>query len=41
MSRTKFMLVLVLAAMAIAFGGMACIDQQVDIERIDEGFGAT
>ncbi len=37
----KFLALLVLAAMAMAVGGMACADTQATLDRSDEGDGAT
>jgi hypothetical protein len=37
----KFLALLVLAAFAMAVGGMACSDTQTAIDNADEGVGAT
>lgn len=38
---TKFYALLVLAALAMAVGGMACVDTQEQLDKIDETYGAT
>jgi hypothetical protein len=40
-SAVKYAALLVLMAMAIAVGGMACVDTIESIDRSDETFGAT
>jgi hypothetical protein len=41
MSRNKFYALLVIAALSIVIGGMACGDTQEDLDKIDETYGAT
>lgn len=41
MSPKKFYALLVIAAFAIAFGGMACGDTIEDLDKLDETYGAT
>lgn len=41
MSRNKFYALLVIAALSIAIGGMACGDTQEELDKIDETYGAT
>jgi hypothetical protein len=41
MSRNKFYVLLVIAALSIASGGMACGDTQETLDKIDETYGAT
>lgn len=41
MSRNKFYALLVIAALAVAVGGMACGDSVADLDRMDETYGAT
>jgi hypothetical protein len=41
MNRTKFYALLVIAALAVAIGGMACSDSIADLDRMDETYGAT
>jgi hypothetical protein len=41
MSRNKFYALLVIAALSIVVGGMACGDTQEDLDKIDETYGAT
>jgi len=37
----NYLALLLLAAMAMAIGGMACADTMLDLDRDDEGIGAT
>ena len=41
MSRKKFYALLVIAALSIAVGGMACGDTIDEIDKLDETYGAT
>ena len=41
MSRNKFYALLVIAALSIVIGGMACGDSQEELDKIDETYGAT
>jgi hypothetical protein len=41
MSRNKFYALLVIAALSIVVGGMACGDTQEELDKIDETYGAT
>ena len=41
MTRNKFHVLLVLAALSIIVGGMACGDTQEELDKIDETYGAT
>jgi hypothetical protein len=41
MRRNKFYALLVIAALSIAVGGMACGDTMEDIDKMDETYGAT
>ena len=41
MTPKKFYAFLVIAALAIAFGGMACGDSIEQLDKIDETYGAT
>ena len=41
MSPKKFYALLVIAALSIAFGGMACGDTIEDLDKMDETYGAT
>ena len=41
MSTKKFYALLVIAALAIAAGGMACGDTIEDLDKLDETYGAT
>jgi hypothetical protein len=41
MSRKKFYALLVIAALSIAVGGMACGDTVDDLDKLDETYGAT
>lgn len=41
MSRKKFYALLVIAALSIAFGGMACGDTIDALDKLDETYGAT
>jgi hypothetical protein len=41
MPRKTFYALLVIAALAMAVGGMACGDTLEDLDRIDETYGAT
>jgi hypothetical protein len=41
MSRKKFYALLVIAALSIAVGGMACGDTIDDLDKLDETYGAT
>lgn len=41
MTRKKFYAFLVIAALAIAVGGMACGDTIEQLDRVDETYGAT
>lgn len=37
----QLLAVIILAAMAIGIGGMACIDTVNEFDKADEGYGAT
>jgi rRNA pseudouridine-1189 N-methylase Emg1 (Nep1/Mra1 family) len=41
MTRNKFHVLLVLAALSIIVGGMACGDTQEELDKIDETYGVT
>ncbi len=41
MTRSKLYALLVLAAIAMAVGGMACGDTQEELDKFDETYGAT
>lgn len=41
MSRNKFYALLVLAALSIAAGGLACGDTLEELDKFDETYGAT
>ena len=41
MSRKKFYALLVIAALSIAVGGMACGDTIEELDQMDETYGAT
>jgi hypothetical protein len=41
MSRKKFYVLLVIAALSIAVGGMACGDTIDELDKLDETLGAT
>jgi hypothetical protein len=41
MSPNKFYAFLVIAALSIAAGGLACGDTMEDIDKLDETYGAT
>lgn len=41
MSRNKFYALLVIAALSIAAGGLACGDTLEELDKIDETYGAT
>lgn len=41
MSSNKFYALLVIAALSIVVGGMACGDAQEELDKIDETYGAT
>ncbi len=41
MSPNKFYALLVIAALSIVVGGMACGDTQEELDKIDETYGAT
>jgi hypothetical protein len=41
MSRNKFYALLVIAALSIAVGGLACADTIEDLDKMDETYGAT
>jgi hypothetical protein len=41
MSRNKFYALLVIAALSIAMGGLACLDTQEELDKFDETYGAT
>ena len=41
MSRKKFYALLVIAALSISVGGMACGDTVEDLDKMDETYGAT
>lgn len=41
MSRNKFYALLVIAALSIAVGGMACGDTIEQLDKVDETYGAT
>jgi hypothetical protein len=41
MSRKKFYALLVIAALSIAVGGMACGDTVDELDKLDETYGAT
>jgi hypothetical protein len=41
MSRKKFYVLLVIAALSIAVGGMACGDTIDELDKLDETYGAT
>lgn len=41
MSRNKFYTLLVIAALSIAAGGLACGDTLEELDKIDETYGAT
>ena len=41
MSRNKFYALLVIAALAVAMGGVACGDTIEDLDKLDETYGAT
>lgn len=41
MSRRNFYALVALMALSLAFGAVACLDLQEDIDRIDETDGAT
>jgi hypothetical protein len=41
MSRKKFYALLVIAALSIAVGGMACGDTIDELDKLDETYGAT
>jgi hypothetical protein len=41
MSRNKFYALLVIAALSIAVGGLACGDSLEELDKLDETYGAT
>jgi hypothetical protein len=41
MSRNKFYALLVIAALSIAVGGLACGDTIEELDKLDETYGAT
>ncbi|HVH99254.1 MAG TPA: hypothetical protein VM869_11100 [Enhygromyxa sp.] len=41
MSRNKFYALLVIAALSIAVGGLACGDTLEELDKLDETYGAT
>ncbi len=41
MSHRKFYVFVVLAALAMAIGGLACIDTRTDLDKADETYGVT
>ncbi|WP_276204329.1 hypothetical protein [Enhygromyxa salina] len=41
MRRNKFYALLVIAALSIAIGGVACGDTVEDLDKLDETYGAT
>lgn len=41
MRPNKFYVLLVIAALSIVVGGMACGDTQEELDKIDETYGAT
>jgi hypothetical protein len=41
MSRKKFCALLIIAALSIAIGGVACGDTVDDLDKLDETLGAT
>ncbi|PRQ01192.1 hypothetical protein [Enhygromyxa salina] len=41
MSRKKFYALLVIAALSISIGGVACGDTVEDLDKLDETYGAT
>lgn len=41
MSRNKFYALLVIAALSIAVGGLACGDTMESLDKLDETYGAT
>ncbi len=41
MSRNKFYALLVIAALSIAVGGLACGDTVEELDKMDETYGAT